>query len=137
VRTRDGPKAPAKPWDGADTLEWTVPSPAPYHTFETPPRIVRPVPAATYEPADGSAGRCPRDRRRAQQRASNRRIAWILLSVAIAFFAGIIGTRLMGAGVAGIGSWRRSCSVPGDRDRRNLHAARTESAERATSENGR
>jgi len=39
-----GPKAPAKPWDGAETLEWTVPSPAPYHTFETPPRIVRPVP---------------------------------------------------------------------------------------------
>jgi len=39
-----GPKAPAKPWEGADTLEWTVPSPAPYHTFETPPRIVRPVP---------------------------------------------------------------------------------------------
>jgi cytochrome c oxidase subunit 1 len=35
----DGPKATAKPWDGADTLEWTVPSPAPYHTFETPPAI--------------------------------------------------------------------------------------------------
>ena len=34
-----GPKSPAKPWDGADTLEWTVPSPAPYHTFETPPVI--------------------------------------------------------------------------------------------------
>ena len=39
-----GPKAPAKPWEGADTLEWTVPSPAPYHTFETPPRIARPRP---------------------------------------------------------------------------------------------
>jgi cytochrome c oxidase subunit 1 len=35
----DGPKASAKPWDGADTLEWTVPSPAPYHTFETPPVV--------------------------------------------------------------------------------------------------
>jgi cytochrome c oxidase subunit 1 len=35
----DGAKAPAKPWEGADTLEWTVPSPAPYHTFETPPVI--------------------------------------------------------------------------------------------------
>ena len=34
-----GPKAPAKPWEGADTLEWTVPSPAPYHTFETPPMV--------------------------------------------------------------------------------------------------
>jgi len=35
----DGAKAAAKPWEGADTLEWTVPSPAPYHTFETPPVI--------------------------------------------------------------------------------------------------
>ena len=35
----DGAKAPAKPWDGADTLEWTLPSPAPYHTFETPPVV--------------------------------------------------------------------------------------------------
>jgi len=36
---RGGKAAPAKPWDGADTLEWTVPSPAPYHTFSTPPKI--------------------------------------------------------------------------------------------------
>jgi cytochrome c oxidase subunit 1 len=35
----DGAKAPAKPWEGATTLEWTVPSPAPYHTFETPPVV--------------------------------------------------------------------------------------------------
>src|SRR5919112_1584935 len=26
---RGGAKAPAKPWDGADTLEWTLPSPPP------------------------------------------------------------------------------------------------------------
>ncbi len=32
-------KAPAKPWEGATSLEWTVPSPAPYHTFETPPLV--------------------------------------------------------------------------------------------------
>jgi len=32
-----GEKAPMKPWDGAKGLEWTVPSPAPHHTFETPP----------------------------------------------------------------------------------------------------
>ena len=31
--------APAKPWDGATTLEWTLPSPAPYHSFETPPVV--------------------------------------------------------------------------------------------------
>jgi cytochrome c oxidase subunit 1 len=34
-----GPQAGAKPWDGAEGLEWTIPSPAPYHTFATPPRI--------------------------------------------------------------------------------------------------
>jgi cytochrome c oxidase subunit 1 len=36
---RGGEKAPAKPWDGGLTLEWTVPSPAPYHTFEQPPVV--------------------------------------------------------------------------------------------------
>jgi cytochrome c oxidase subunit 1 len=36
---RDGKPAPARPWDGADTLEWTLPSPVPYHTFETPPHV--------------------------------------------------------------------------------------------------
>jgi cytochrome c oxidase subunit 1 len=34
---RGGAPAPAKPWDGAEGLEWTVPSPAPYHTFADPP----------------------------------------------------------------------------------------------------
>lgn len=28
-----------KVWDGAEGLEWTLPSPPPYHTFETPPKI--------------------------------------------------------------------------------------------------
>jgi cytochrome c oxidase subunit 1 len=36
---RGGKKAEAKVWEGAEGLEWTVPSPAPYHTFATPPRI--------------------------------------------------------------------------------------------------
>jgi cytochrome c oxidase subunit 1 len=37
---RGGAKAPANPWEGADTLEWThLPSPAPYHTFETAPVV--------------------------------------------------------------------------------------------------
>jgi len=36
---RGGEKAPAKPWDGAEGLEWTLPSPAPYHSFSTPPEI--------------------------------------------------------------------------------------------------
>ncbi len=34
-------------WEGADSLEWELPSPAPYHSFHTPPRIewqgLRPV----------------------------------------------------------------------------------------------
>jgi cytochrome c oxidase subunit 1 len=34
-----GEKAPQKPWEGAEGLEWEVPSPAPFHTFETPPRL--------------------------------------------------------------------------------------------------
>ena len=36
---KGGEKPAAKPWDGADGLEWTVPSPAPFHTFEVPPVI--------------------------------------------------------------------------------------------------
>jgi cytochrome c oxidase subunit 1 len=35
-----GKKAPANPWgEGATTLEWTLPSPPPYHQFETLPII--------------------------------------------------------------------------------------------------
>jgi cytochrome c oxidase subunit 1 len=36
-----GEKAPQRPWDGAEGLEWEVPSPAPWHTFETPPKLDR------------------------------------------------------------------------------------------------
>jgi cytochrome c oxidase subunit 1 len=36
---RGGRAAGDKPWDGADTLEWTLPSPPPYHSFNTPPRV--------------------------------------------------------------------------------------------------
>jgi cytochrome c oxidase subunit 1 len=35
---RSGEPAPHKPWEGADSLEWThLPTPVPYHTFETQP----------------------------------------------------------------------------------------------------
>ncbi|WP_198419060.1 cytochrome c oxidase subunit I [Motilimonas pumila] len=34
-----GEKAPDKPWEGAEGLEWEMPSPAPYHTHLTPPEI--------------------------------------------------------------------------------------------------
>jgi cytochrome c oxidase subunit 1 len=37
---RSGAKAPERPWEGADSIDWTMlPTPAPYHTFETPPVI--------------------------------------------------------------------------------------------------
>ncbi len=36
---KGGKPAEARAWEGAKGLEWTVPSPAPHHTFETPPEI--------------------------------------------------------------------------------------------------
>jgi cytochrome c oxidase subunit 1 len=34
-----GEKAAQKPWEAAEGLEWEVPSPAPFHTFENPPKL--------------------------------------------------------------------------------------------------
>ena len=37
---RNGKKAEEKQWDGAEGLEWdALPSPAPYHSFSTPPKV--------------------------------------------------------------------------------------------------
>ena len=36
---RSGEQATAPVWDGAEGLEWTVPSPPPYHTFEEAPTV--------------------------------------------------------------------------------------------------
>jgi cytochrome c oxidase subunit 1 len=37
---KGGPKAADNPWGSRDGgLEWSVPSPAPFHTFETPPTV--------------------------------------------------------------------------------------------------
>jgi cytochrome c oxidase subunit 1 len=36
---KGGEKATTQVWEGAEGLEWTVPSPAPYHTFETAPEV--------------------------------------------------------------------------------------------------
>ncbi|MCK5880986.1 MAG: cytochrome c oxidase subunit 1, partial [Sinobacterium sp.] len=33
------PTSEEKVWEGANGLEWTVPTPAPYHTFSTPPQV--------------------------------------------------------------------------------------------------
>ena len=36
---RGGKKAEDQAWENAQGLEWTIPSPAPFHTFETPPTV--------------------------------------------------------------------------------------------------
>ena len=36
---RGGKKATAEVWDNPEGLEWTVASPAPYHTFTVPPEV--------------------------------------------------------------------------------------------------
>ncbi|HET6726130.1 MAG TPA: cytochrome c oxidase subunit I [Gammaproteobacteria bacterium] len=39
LTVRGGKKATGEVWEGARGLEWTLPSPAPYHSFETPPVV--------------------------------------------------------------------------------------------------
>jgi cytochrome c oxidase subunit 1 len=36
---KGGSKATDKVWEGAEGLEWTLSSPPPYHSFETPPVV--------------------------------------------------------------------------------------------------
>ena len=48
---RGGEPATAKVWESAEGLEWTIPSPAPLHTFETPP----PWPINETETREGAA----------------------------------------------------------------------------------
>ena len=39
VMRGQGQPAPQRPWEGAEGLEWEVPSPAPFHTYENPPKL--------------------------------------------------------------------------------------------------
>ncbi|AKJ30252.1 cytochrome c oxidase subunit I [Caldimonas brevitalea] len=39
VLRHKGQPASQRPWEGAEGLEWEVPSPAPFHTFEVPPKL--------------------------------------------------------------------------------------------------
>ena len=52
---RGGEPAGARPWDGARGLEWTLPSPPPYHSFGTPPALE--VVMAEGPPSHGAAVR--------------------------------------------------------------------------------
>jgi cytochrome c oxidase subunit 1 len=36
---RGGEQATAQVWEGAEGLEWTLPSPPPYHSFTVPPLV--------------------------------------------------------------------------------------------------
>lgn len=50
---RGGEKATDKVWDGARGLEWTLSSPPPYHSFNTPPDVSDDM-IAYYPPAEGT-----------------------------------------------------------------------------------
>jgi cytochrome c oxidase subunit 1 len=39
VMRGQGEKAAQRPWEAAEGLEWEVPSPAPFHTYENPPKL--------------------------------------------------------------------------------------------------
>ena len=51
-----GEKAPARVWENAHGLEWTVPSPAPYHTFEEPPELPETEITAEHDEVDALDG---------------------------------------------------------------------------------
>ena len=75
---RGGPKATAQVWEGAHGLEWTVPSPAPYHTFDRAAGDqVTTARRRTAQP--GQAQRADGRERRA--RRAVKRSAWLLALV--------------------------------------------------------
>ena len=51
-----GEPATDRVWEEAHGLEWTVPSPAPYHTFETPPAIPGSEVTAAHDDVDALDG---------------------------------------------------------------------------------
>jgi hypothetical protein len=97
---KHGARAEARSWEGAKGLEWTVPSPAPHHTFTTPAgdQGRRPGPRrrdalndirASPEPAFRQHCRCPPRRARVAPCCG---WAWIAVAVYAAFIAaGVYG----------------------------------------------
>ena len=92
-----GEPAPQQPWEGAEGLEWEVPSPAPFHTFETPPllnnagtKIIgvhrRAHPDAPAARRAGLSVAMTSER----QKKANLRLALVLASIALVFFIGFI-----------------------------------------------
>ncbi len=58
---RGGAKASDRVWEGARGLEWTIPSPAPHYTFQTPPDLDRVLePQATSLAESAGTGAAPR-----------------------------------------------------------------------------
>ena len=72
---RGGPKATAQVWDNPTGLEWTVPSPAPHHTFDEPPVDQMTRRGATPSTPEPRSAATARDAARA---AKVRRNAWLL-----------------------------------------------------------
>ncbi len=81
---RGGPKATAQVWDNPQGLEWTVPSPAPHHTFD---RTARDQLMTTRIDRDADAANT---RDPAALRAKLRRSGWKLALLAIVFYLGFI-----------------------------------------------
>ena len=90
-----GEPAPQQPWEGAEGLEWEVPSPAPFHTFETPPLLNNagnedhrcPSGAGPARPAALGRHRGPRLSAMAMasehEKKTNLRLALVLASIAL------------------------------------------------------
>ena len=104
-----GEPAPQRPWNdpdgkGAEGLEWEVPSPAPFHTFETPPRLdataTRVLDARVHARAPSPCRRRTDGATDAwhghdEQKKSNRRMGLILASIALVFFIGFMAKMVL------------------------------------------
>ncbi len=90
---KGGQKATNDVWEGAHGLEWALPSPAPYHTWNEPPKVT-----FDEEPGEFDPHAAPRSTEALEavgmnddaRRRSVRRWTIALVLVALAFYAGFI-----------------------------------------------